>query len=299
MTFLRYASRMLALTVALALVSDPASTAEPRKLKVVFSRKLITTVHENDGLAAIKVWVDHLTKELGEDLILGAEIHYVSDRADLGMQLQTLDVDVAVLHPMEYVEVESLIDMVPRFTAIRDGETAYGVSLLVREDSSIHSLPDLRGRTLIGERPSIAVLSDLWIERLLGENGLGDPADFFRNRTSADRVSQAALAVFFGQVDACIVKLDSYRTLVEMNPQVGNALRTISESMSFCRTVVCIEDPDSPEGKLIVEALSSLHETSKGKQLLAMFAVDQLVRFRPEYLDGVRRLLSGTRENTK
>ena len=292
--------RTLAFLPAFLALVTPGSaySDEPRVLNAVFSRSLVTNVHENDALAAIKVWVDHLTKELGEDLILGSEIHITSGQDELETLMQTQKVDVAVLHPVEYVGIESWTDMAPRYTAVRDGEVAYGVSLLVRKDSSINSLLALRGKTLIGERSVVGILADLWIEKLLADNDLGDPDAFFGKVVSADRVTQAALAVFFGQADACTVKLDSYRTMVEMNPQVGAELPALHGSMAFCRTVICVGGLGSREGQMVNDAPPSLHETSRGRQLLAMFSVDELVPFRPEYLDGIRRLLNGTPANT-
>lgn len=261
-------------------------------LTVAFSRMLLSDVNTNDALAAAKVWITQLVDELGDDDITRSETYLVSNMEEYFDLQATHEIDVAILHPVEFVQYEKNISLVPRFTAVRDGETAYGVSLMVRSDSGIRHLKELSGKRLASEQISVGLIPELWIRALLDEKGLPEPGAFFGERKFVPRVTQSALAVYFGQADACTVKLDSYKTLVEMNPQVGASLVAIEESMVFCRTVLCVREPLTAESGRVSDALRILHETAKGHQLLTMFNIDQLVPYEPHYLDGVRSLLS-------
>jgi hypothetical protein len=58
-------------------------------------------------------------------------------------------------------------------------------------------------------------------------NSFSECDTFFGSVEEKVKVSQALLSVFVGQSDACLFPDESYKTMVELNPQLKQKLRTI------------------------------------------------------------------------
>lgn len=87
--------------------------------------------------------LDHVEARLGvpQTLVVGADYVDVRRRAVDG------SIDVAVLPPYTYVSARSIDDGLTAFaTHVAEGSPTYGAYIVVRDDSGIRELEDLRGR---------------------------------------------------------------------------------------------------------------------------------------------------------
>ena len=283
--------------MALCLISSAQTRAQDnvdarRVFEVGYSADLFFDVDPSDARAATKVWIEHFIEKLGEDA--DSKTFLLEDVPTTVSRLQDKTLDLAVLLPEEYLRVSEQCDLEPLFVTGREGHIEYEYGLLARADGSVRQLADLEAGSIIIERSNKGSVPDMWLEELLHQRELAAGRQFFSGITQVGRVSRAVLPVLFGNADACLVNLESFAMMSELNPQLARELQTLEKSPGFSRTLVCLR-PDMLEryGGLLRERQSSLQRDPQGQQLLSLFHVDELVPFKPAYLRGVEGLIRG------
>lgn len=285
MSFLRDTIRVR-LTAALILVAigvpSPSVGQEASDVSILISSMLFYNVSTDDGLETVESIVGSLFRTIAPGTGIFRSTEELRTLSDEGIA------DVAIMHPLEFLQIEGRTSLVPAFTASRNGQTEYSLLLLVAADSEFETVGSLKNRKVVIEALQRGTVPDLWMLSLCeeaAENGVPIAV----NRRIVAKPMQAVLAVYFGQAEACIVGKEGYQQLIEENPQVGYDLRTITEVEGMCRTVICVQ-PDHPAIDKINEVVLTLHDTPQGSILLNMFSVDQLLPLEPKHLTGVRRL---------
>jgi len=133
-----------------------------------------------------------------------------------------------------------------------------------------------------------------WLETMLDTEGLGVGTDFWDTITSVKKLSRVVLPVFFGKADACLVTRRGFDLLAELNPQVGDRLRAIAVSPEVVPVVMFFRTDYAPPSKdSLLDALSRLHETPAGQQVLTVFQIDRLEEYPTLCLDSARQLMAG------
>jgi phosphonate transport system substrate-binding protein len=182
------------LAVGLALAADAAAQARsPLRLGVVsfYNPRLMYTKYQP--------LVDYLAAHTGTAWELELQTSY--DR--------TVDalcagrVDVAYLGPFSYLRAHARCGALPAVHLLTDGRATYRGYIMVRSDSPVRSLADLKGQT-IAFGAAMATSSSLVARAMLQGVGLRLGTDLAcRNYSQHDR---AARAVLLGQVAACAVR---------------------------------------------------------------------------------------------
>lgn len=157
--------------------------------------------------------------------------------------------------------------------------------LLVRQDSGISTLADLKGKTLIIERLATGGLPQIWIDTLLHRQELPSHKQFFGPVKLVDKGSAAIMPVFFKQAVACIVRGTRYQTMVEMNPQIGNTLKVVEQSPK-CLRALALYRADYPEAdrQQLNRSAVKLHKSVKGQQILPLFKTEKITPNDSTYL---------------
>lgn len=149
--------------------------------------------------------------------------------------------------------------------------------LIVHRTSSIERLSDLRGRKMGLHMSRRTALAPLWLETLLAREGLGPSAEFFGQIVSPIKITKAVLPVFFRQMDTCLVTRNGFDTMVELNPQVGQELKTLAVSPAFVPVAFFFRsDYSSPLRAKIMGEITRWHINAAGRQILTIFQVDRL-----------------------
>jgi ABC-type phosphate/phosphonate transport system substrate-binding protein len=135
----------------------------------------------------------------------------------------------------------------------------------------------------------------IYLDVYLLQAGFPDAERFFNAIQYKSKESQAILAVFFGQAEACLVTDAAFNTMKELNPQVGRKLRVMAESPDVVDAVGFFrKDYPQDHKKTAIKGMhGGIKSHERGKQIMLLFNVDQMDPIGEADIDSVRKLLAG------
>jgi len=148
--------------------------------------------------------------------------------------------------------------------------------LLVRKDSGLHRISDLRGRTMaVGNRRSVTYLL---AEEALIQQGLSPGKDF--NIVETATFSNVVQSVFLGEVDAGATPTLLWDTWQYVNHEQHDQLREIFRAKPAAPSFLVMVNPEMSREVInrLAASLLSYHETPEGK---AFFRKSQFESFLP------------------
>jgi phosphonate transport system substrate-binding protein len=161
---------------------------------------------------------------------------------------------------------------------------------LVRTDSGVHALSDLRDRS-IGTPPALAVTTMLG-QAALAEAGLS--ADAVKAVPQPSH-NAAALAVVHGEQAAALVWT---KTMAAIDPHLRSQLRPIATTAILPTASLFLASPGLPEDQAAAlrDALLAFSDTAEGKAFLAKSDYEGLIPIQPDDLVYLDRFLALTRQ---
>ena len=276
------------------LTSVSATPAEERSptapVRFAFSSRMFSDVNENDARAAMKVWGQTVSAESGIPLEPVFQI-FVGTGA-IAAAIRGKLIDAITLPTDEYWELRSDVPLGSIVIGSKGGESTVRYVLLVRGDSGVQRLADLRGHNLVIFQNPLTSLAPAWLETELLQHQLGLTEQFWGRVTESTKLLRAILPVFFRQADACLVTLKGFETMSELNPQIGRQLQILAKSEAVVPNLFCFRgDYRSPNREKILEEISRLGESTAGRQTLALFQTEKLFPGDPAELASACALL--------
>lgn len=164
-----------------------------------------------------------------------------------------------------------------------DGSSTYHGFLLVRKDSGIVSVKEMRGKRMayVDKATTAGYIFPL---AYLKEHGVSGDAGFFRETFFTGSHDAAIIAVLDGKADVAAAKHSVYDRVAKENPRVAKELAVIAESAKVPSNGLCVRAdlPDDLQKKL-KKALLDLESDPAGQAVLAEF--------------GARRFIETTKED--
>jgi phosphonate transport system substrate-binding protein len=236
--------------------------------RVATSADMLADVNENDARAALRSWADVVSGVVG--MHIDYERYFLSSPPQLRDLMRKGAVDAVACTTPDYVPFASLLD--PDIVLVEPNAVGYEYVLLVNGKNNIPGVAELRGRSLGLYRHASTCLAMSWVETLLSAANLGPSDRFFAGVTESAKLSRTVLPVFFGQSDACLVTRNGFRTMCELNPQLGVTLRPVATSPPYVTALFGFHRDCQPALKLKFQsALVDLAKNATGRQLLALF----------------------------
>ena len=200
-------------------------------------------------------------------------------------------IDLLAMTSLHYLEAHKNVQMEPAIVSVSGGVSENSYLLIVQKANDFQSLDQLRGKKLIIEKGIAGDIATLWMDTLLLEQGLPESSMFFSSVKKVNKVSQALLPVFFGQMDLCIIRKCSFETMTDLNPQLGRELLCKRESPGYLFTIGVL-NPRLGEKyrKVLSDMAVTIGDIPEGKQVLLMFQMDRFDIFKPEYLKNIENL---------
>lgn len=194
-----FSSLLLALV---ALTIAPVARAQHNAPEAI-PDEIVIGFHPAENAQSLQQSADALARALSARIQLPVRAYVTLDYTSLVEAMRSGQVHFAWLTPAPLILAEQLFDAQVVLTQVRRGSPSYYSAIVVREDSSIRTAEDLRGKTIAWVDPQST--SGFVIPRyLLAERGL-DPQRMFRQQVFAGGHDAAVLAVYNGQVDAAAV----------------------------------------------------------------------------------------------
>ncbi len=198
------AARFVALALcALCALTRSAPASAQAVATETLPDEIILGFHPAENAQALQQSADALAAALSARVQIPVRAFVTLDYTSLVEAMRSGQVHFGWLTPAPLILAENLFDAKVILTQVRRGSPSYYSAIVVREDSPVREVSQLRGRTIAWVDPQST--SGFVIPRyLLQERGL-DPQRLFRQQVFAGGHDAAVLAVYNGQVDAAAV----------------------------------------------------------------------------------------------
>jgi ABC-type phosphate/phosphonate transport system substrate-binding protein len=261
-----------------------------RGLMFGYSSNLFSELTREDAETALALWSRELARVAGYTVT--TKLVVFDDLNQFVAAIRNGQVDFIALTSLDYLKIQGQVPMEPALFGERGGKPGEEQLLLVREDSGVRRLEQLRGRKLTMLRGGSGDIAQLWLDSLLAKREQPPGERFFGGTRKSLKAQQVILPVFFRQADACVVGMNAFRTAVELNPQIGKELKVLATSPVYPIAVTCFRTTLSREQKdEFVRMSFSMVDTVSGKQILTLFRVDKVVRSSDTVMDPLVSLL--------
>ena len=194
-------------------------------LRLGFSSSVFVGVNENDARAAMKIWTQSILKE--HSLSMPSDPQLLNGNEAIEKAVRNKLVNAVTMTAEEYWTLGGSCLSTNVILGVSSGVATEEYLLLVRADSSIGRLEDLRGRSVVFFQNPRASLAPIWFETQLLKAGLGDTFHFCDRIIQGTKLSQAVLPVFFHQTDACVVTRRGFQLMTGAQPAGGPAVEGI------------------------------------------------------------------------
>lgn len=270
---------------------SPAAGGASHVFRMAFTTNMFDGVNEGDARAAMKVWIMAVSKEQG--IPVDPDPVFFRNLDELVRVSETNPVDGVGMVASEYMRLSRRLKFDRLGVASYDQRITEAYVVLVRSDSRIDRLEQLRGRTLNVLDTPRSSLAMTWLDTVLLEARLKQGRNFFRQINGSQKASLVILPVFFHQADVCLTTSNSFRVMAELNPQLGRQLRVLAMSPEFLPTffAFCAVGPGSLRPELF-EAMKRMHETPTGRQILTLVKADRVVEEPLSILEPTLELLA-------
>lgn len=296
-TLCRTVPVILVVGALLSLCAFSASAAGPAEfhLSMGYSNRGVFNANRQDARAALAV----LTRKIVQNNSWTGESHVYDTLDEMERDVREKRVHLLGILPDEYLELKKKVPLDPIAAAQGEKGVNFGLVLLVRKDSGIRTLGDLKGRSIAitGRSRHLGNIYHTWLETLMMKAGYGwQEESFFSNVKLVQDPTQVIMPVFFHQTDACVATRQLFENAAELNPQIEQKLAPIAAIDNLSPGLIVI-DQRLPAGikRKLTQIITSLHETPEGRQMMLMFKVTKLIPYRREYLAGTEALLSENR----
>jgi len=245
----------------------------------------------NDAKAATKVWLETIASEqVGH--AFQPDVQLYADRAAIKAALERKTANLLVIGTTDFYALGGPATFDRVFLYSRGGTVAERYLLLVRTDSGIEALADVRGRKLIFLDSVRTDLAERWFNSRLKQDGLPVMRQLAKEVIVERKSSKCIQRVFFRNADACLVTASTYRTAVELNPQLGKQLTVLAKSPPYVPSVIAFPaDYTTATWPTLERAILSAHTKPKGQQVLRVYRIDRLVRQTGDELASAKALL--------
>ncbi|MBN2543135.1 phosphate/phosphite/phosphonate ABC transporter substrate-binding protein [bacterium] len=222
---------------------------------------------------------------LKERIGISFRTYVALDYSALVLAMKAKKVDFAFMAPTAYVQAEEMAGAIVLLKSVRKGNSEYYSALIVRKDSPIRTLEDMRGRKLAWGYPN-STAGYIFPKMMLLKRGI-DPEKFFGQTVTARGHDAICLSVYNGHVDGGFTfaddtlnehgawkvflkdgKSDEIRPILYTPPIPGDNFATRRDFMK--------KHPELVEK--VKNAILDLKNDEKGRELLKnLYQIDYMV----------------------
>lgn len=245
---------------------------------------MVPSLEATRTIAHIEPLTDMLSEQLGMPVIGAILTSYTGVIEAMGSGR----LDIGTFGAFSLVLGEERHGLEIILNTIRLGRDSYRAQFVVRTDSDIHSLEDLRNRTVAFVDPASASGFLFPFVHLL-DNDI-DPDQDLANYIFSGGHDASLIAVYSGDIDVAVTFEDARMHIVGEYPDAYEALRIIDYTVAVPNDGVAVRPGLHPDlKKKIQDAFIAIGETEEGRKLLQeMYTVQGYVAATSERYEIVR-----------
>lgn len=208
--------------------------------------KLVFAFQKQKDPKAIKEQADQLAAILTADLAIPVEVVVPSNYAASVEGLISNRVHVIYTDSLPFILARAEAPVRLLLAEERDGRTDYDSLFVVRKDSPLATLADLKGKRMMFTSATSTSGHLMARSRLVNEGLLKkgqDPAEFFSQVNFAGGYDRALLAVLNGQADVCAVSdytMQGDKADVYLTKEQRDQLRVLAETPGVPTHLICV-----------------------------------------------------------
>ncbi len=256
-----------------------------------FFKDFFPEADKRDIQVSLNLWTNEIIKISGYDCQTSSIIF--DDLHDLISAVQNNKIHLICTSSIDFVDLRSVVALEPVLTMKTGDKFPEKFVLLTHRDYHINTLDDLSGKkVLLPSGSTTSKLIKMWLDVELFRAGKKQADEYFREIKYISKESQLVLSVFFKQSDACVVSLNAYETMKQLNPQVGQELQIIQQSPEYIGAVLCVVGNFDPRLKRIFKDIAlALGKYSYYKQYQALFRFEEFVPISEQYIKDLEELV--------
>jgi phosphonate transport system substrate-binding protein len=194
------------------------------------------------------------------------------DYADFNAKIKTKRIEIIIPNPYQTIEAMKFNYHV--FAKYADDERFRGI-LLVRKDSNINKISDLKGKTIAYPAPS-AIAAAMMPKVYMMEQGLNVNVDTKTKYVGTQESS--ILALYHKEVDAACTWPISWELFVNENTKMTDQLKIVFQTDNLVNlSVMARNDVDEKLIENIKKTLMNLSNNVEGQNVLLKFNVSKII----------------------
>jgi hypothetical protein len=194
--------------------------------------------------------------------------------------------------PIEFLQSETYFLTNPLASGVFGQKLKSKILLVVRKDSGINSIEQLKGKKLSTQKSIASDVGGLYMETLFLEHQLPSMKNFFSEIQNSETSNTALVDLFFKKVDVTLMSETQFDIATELNPQLRAQTKILEASEPYLIFVAALSK-NTPEQEVngIKNSLFNVHKTAKGRNILNLMKMQGFQEIASTELDNVRALV--------
>lgn len=240
-------------------------------------------------MAGCKPFSEYITERLG----IETKMKIVPDVEALVASFKDGSINYGLVENQDYVKLKAKNTIVPFVKAVKGGTSTYKAVILVRNDSGINSMADLKGKNFAYVTKSSShgyMFPSLTIKSLFGKT----MDQFFGSQTQYKKDTDSILAVYYKKADVVSTSDITFEILSELRPQIKRKLKVLEVSDPFVFGPIFYYKDNIMNMETVAklkDEIINMKNVPEGDQLLMIFKIGDWTEARDEDYDGLRKLM--------
>lgn len=263
------ATSLLLAACGTAAGSTPSEEAEKKELSMAFVPSRDTAEIQLSG----KKIADYLSKETGYTITSTTATSY----AAVTQSMTSKKTDLAWISPLSYAQAHDQNGCYPITASVRNGTKGYKAFIVVKSDSPIKTIDDLKGKKFAFGDP-LSASSTLYPKAAMLKAGIKPDSELTAQNISS--ASSIAIAVYQGQVDAGAFYDDARKNkeVLDKFPDIMEKTRIIwTSDLIPADPQVVRKDLNKAQVAKLKAAMLKMNDDPQAKQFIKdLFTIDAL-----------------------
>lgn len=278
---------ILALVLTISIIGDVRAKAK-RKLVcgIILTHMAVSPTAILEGC---KPFANYISRKIDVDF----QIEIVPDVNYLIKGLENNTIQMGYVSNLDYVKIKKSRHVTPFAKVVKGGTSTYNAKLLVRKDSGINKLSDLKGKKFAYSSKNSS--HGYLYPYLLIKKGFNKPLEkFFGSIITTKKDPDGILSVLYRRADVVSASSQTFAILTELMPRLKRELKVLSTSQPLVHGPMFFDQENVPDQEMrenIKREVLNMSKGTEGKQILLLFKIGGFTSAKDCEYNSLRTLL--------